>query len=265
MQIHFRKPFWFGTVAIGERRIENVVFYSKNLVFRWTSSLIRLYCWCFFRFSCFFEGFLLQLFVYSATRAYRFLYWLTQTKEWVFWALDYIFGVSEKMFYLLYNLPFKFYPYHGNFLHANTLQEALLIWNGPDWWAKTRKCFFNRKTLFFVGPQVWYDLNNGVFSGFLVSLGGSQCSYSFIALLELSNSQYFFTINTLPEAFLIRYVRNWLADQKLFFWARDYLFVILKNIPSPFQPPFQFSFLLWSFFMHINFRVPFLFDTVAID
>ena len=46
-------------------------------------------------------------------------------KKWVFRALDYIFGVSEKMFLLRYNISFKFYPSHGSFFTANTFQEAV--------------------------------------------------------------------------------------------------------------------------------------------
>ena len=33
MQIHFRKHFWFDTVAIGERRLENVIFWFEKSCF----------------------------------------------------------------------------------------------------------------------------------------------------------------------------------------------------------------------------------------
>ena len=134
------------------------------------------------------------------------------------WALDYIFGVSEKCPYFVISFLSSFIYLTVHFFIANL--GALLIWYGQDWWAKNRKhCFLIWKTLFFVGPQVWSDLNVGVFLCFHISLRDFQCKYPVMGLRDC------IVFTWLAQTKIWGFLNSWLH-----FWLTWKLFLLRYNL-----------------------------------
>ena len=157
MQIHFRKPFWFDTITIAERKVKN--FFGKFLFFVGPQVWPDFNVGVSFGSHVFWEGFSLQLFVYSATRVHCFLLGMRRINNAIF-QLVITFLVDLK------NVPswlkpfFQFLSLSRCIFLCKYTSGSLLISYGRDWWAKCRKrCFFSvGKFLFFVG-QVWSDFN----------------------------------------------------------------------------------------------------------